>query len=910
MPVISLTPHATLHWTESGPGSPQAPEDWRERLFLLAAMRSGGEFAASSAAASAVRNAEDAAVLRFWGSFAETLLAALCRLPEDAGPSDMSARLMPPSDADYAAWLEGAPPMPGGEYLSRQSLQTIRDHLLAWCAAQTEQAGGLSAFLERRAPRWRRVGRVTFHLAENKADPDNPFAFLATYTVALNQDGRPVHQVLGEALQRYAGEADKSALISLLSPVRSAADHLTWVADMVENGAVYRPQPFSIARAHRMLLDVPVLERNGLVVSIPDWWRTSPRPQVRVTIGETGSPGLGVKGLLDWKVDLALGDQALDEADIRELFEAGDGLVLFKGRWIEADSGKLQQALACWEQARAAASEEGVSFAQAMRMLAGMPLAGTALNERLPDEPEEASGSVFWPHVEPGAALRSLLEQLRCPGRGGAPAALEARLRPYQQEGLDWLSLLSGLGLGACLADDMGLGKTIQVLALLLRERERRSSDPSLLVVPASLLGNWRAEAGRFAPGLRLHFYHPAECGKDQLARWEAHPEELRQADLVITSYAMLTRNSALFSAHSWHLLIADEAQAIKNPGTRQSRALKSIPAGSRIALTGTPIENRLSDLWSLFDFINPGLLGSAGDFKTALRRLEKREQEPYAPLRRLVSPYILRRLKTDRRVIDDLPDKTESVLYCHLTPAQARLYDRLVQQLARQLDELKAEAQSDAKRRGLVLQSLMRLKQLCNHPAQLTGEPDWNPAKSGKFARVAELCRELAERQERVLVFTQFREIIDPLSRHLTEIFGRQGLILHGGTGVGKRKELVDAFQREDGPPFFLLSLKAGGTGLNLTSAGQVIHFDRWWNPAVEDQATDRAYRIGQKKHVLVHKCVTRGTLEERIDALIAGKRRLAGELLNREGEVNLTTLDDNALLDLVRLDLNRAVV
>jgi non-specific serine/threonine protein kinase len=899
MPRISLTPHAALLWAENAAGAPsrdvaEAPADWRRHLFALA-----------GAGADPPVDSGEAAVMRFWRSFAEALLFALCRLPdEDIAPGP--AVLLPcPSDARLDAWLENAPPMTGGEYLSRRSLQDIWNKLAAWCLDEAAHCGGLAAFMEKRAPGWRRVGRVTFHLAENKTDADFPFAFLATYTIALNRDGRPVHKILGEALKHYAGEDDRAALVSLLSPVRAAAERLPWVADMVASGAVYRPQAFSISQAHRLLLDVPDLELGGLSVSIPDWWEKRPRPNVRITVGENSAPTVGLQGLLDWNVGLALDDRDLSREEIQALFEAGDGLVLFKGRWIEADSRKLRQALEHWEEARAACEEEGITFAQGMRLLAGLPMnLGAADND-------EDAGAAAWPHVEAGVAMQELLRKVRNPEAEAVPASLNGRLRPYQQAGLSWLSLLSGLGLGACLADDMGLGKTLQVLALLLLHKERRAPvRPSLLVVPASLLGNWRAEAERFAPSLTLHFYHPAESGKERITRWDRHPEELRAADLVVTSYTMLAGNSELFSAHPWRLVVADEAQNIKNPGTRQARALKKITADARIALTGTPIENHPSDLWSLFDFINPGLLGSAKIFKKVVGDLEKRREDRYAPLRRLVGPYILRRLKTDKRIIDDLPDKTESVTYCRLTQLQAKLYVQVTDHLRRELERLAEEEDSRNKRRGLVLQSIMRLKQLCNHPAQLTGEPDWNPAKSGKFERLAELCREMAERQERVLVFTQFREIIDPLSRHLESVFERPGLVLHGAVGVKRRKGLVDAFQRDDGPPFFILSLKAGGTGLNLTAAGQVVHFDRWWNPAVEEQATDRAFRIGQKKNVLVHKCVVRGTLEERIDGLLRRKRDLADEILGNDGEIPITNLDDKALLDLVRLDINRAVM
>jgi len=352
-------------------------------------------------------------------------------------------------------------------------------------------------------------------------------------------------------------------------------------------------------------------------------------------------------------------------------------------------------------------------------------------------------------------------------------------------------------------------------------------------------------------------------------------------------------------------VLILDEAQAIKNPASRQTRATKKLKATSRIALTGTPIENRLGDLWSLFDFLCPGLLGSASRFKAFTKSLAAGENDQYAPLRNLVRPYILRRLKTDKSIISDLPEKTEVHAWCGLSKTQAALYRKEIKQLATSLETL-----DGMKRRGLVLATLMRLKQICNHPSQLLGDDRYDPGSSGKFARLAELCEEIASRQEKLLVFTQFREITGPLAAFLTEQFGQPGLVLHGGTPVKQRKRLVDEFQQEDGPPFFILSLKAGGTGLNLTEASHVIHFDRWWNPAVENQATDRAFRIGQRNNVLVHKFVCQGTVEEKIDALITEKSALASDLLEGSAETLLTEMNNEELLELVSLDVNKIQV
>jgi non-specific serine/threonine protein kinase len=448
----------------------------------------------------------------------------------------------------------------------------------------------------------------------------------------------------------------------------------------------------------------------------------------------------------------------------------------------------------------------------------------------------------------------------------------------------------------------MGLGKTVQVIALLRLGESQPRRGPSLLVVPASLVANWKAEAERFAPDLRLLVAHPSERRSAELAALSA--DELEGVDVVVTSYGSLPR-FAWVTKRRWELVVLDEAQAIKNPGAKQTRAAKALQGGARLALTGTPVENRLSDLWSLFDFVCPGLLGSAAEFGRFAKRLAANESPSrYAPLRGLVRPYILRRLKTDKSVISDLPEKTEVRAFCSLTKKQAALYQETVSALARELDE-----KEGIQRRGAVLAFLLRLKQICNHPSQWLGDGGYSVEESGKFARLRELVEPIAARQEKALVFTQFREMTAPLARFLEGVFGRAGLILHGETKVKDRRGLVEKFQDERGPPFFVLSLKAGGTGLNLTAASHVIHFDRWWNPAVENQATDRAFRIGQKRNVLVHKFVCRGTVEEKVDALIDSKRELASSVVEGGGEVLLTELPNDEILRLVSLDIHAAL-
>jgi SNF2 family DNA or RNA helicase len=564
---------------------------------------------------------------------------------------------------------------------------------------------------------------------------------------------------------------------------------------------------------------------------------------------------------------------------------------------VEVDRERLSRMMEYFGQVERTASESGISLREAMRMLAGADVDASG---------EDSAGEADWARVVAGPWLAETLKGLRSPERlaGIDPgSALNGTLRPYQQVGVRWLYLLAKLGLGACLADDMGLGKTIQVLSLLLVLRKQDSGDrrPSLLVAPASLLANWASELERFAPSLKALIAHPSTLAAADLMTLA--PGRLQDVDLVITSYGSLLRIPWIAEA-SWRLVVIDEAQAIKNPGAKQTRVAKKLKAQAKFALTGTPVENRIGDLWSIFDFLNPGLLGSSKEFSNFVKRLEDRPHNPYAPLRELVRPYILRRLKTDKTVISDLPDKIEVKAFCQLSRKQAALYKQAVEELAEALDEAEG-----IRRRGLVLSYLMRFKQICNHPSQWLGDGAWSEEDSGKWARLRDIVEVIAAKQEKVLVFTQFREMTAPLAAFLGSIFGRAGLVLHGEIEVKKRKDLVRRFQEDEAVPFFVLSLKAGGAGLNLTAASHVVHFDRWWNPAVENQATDRAFRIGQSKNVLVQKFVCRGTVEEKIDQMIESKWQLSKDLIEGGADLLLTEMKDEELLKLVALDLNAAL-
>ena len=835
----------------------------------------------------------------WWRAFAARYVAALCL----HGPATESGAALPevpaPDAAERASQMLTAPMMPGAEYLTPDTLQALWDDTAAACAAALAAAQtDLQSFLKHLNPAWNLVGRVHFNLAENRRDADAPFAFMATYTTRLSAQAKAQHVPLGQALREYAGAANRERLLSLLLPMQRAAEKCAWLQPMIDAGEVFHPLRWTPQDASRFLASVPELEGAGVVVRMPAAWRASrpPRPQVTGTVGARKPSALGLDGLLDFRMSVTLDGEVLSEQEIASLLAGTDSLVLLRGQWVEVDRERLQRAMQQFNEAEQLAAQDSLTFAEAMRMLSRVSVAA--------DTEEVASPE--WSRVTAGPWLAETLQALRTPdGSDVDPGpALHGTLRPYQRAGVQWLHLLSGLGLGACLADDMGLGKTIQVLSLLLLERRRNKGapvGPSLLVAPASLLANWSAEIEKFAPELRTLIIHPSAMTTAQVKNFT--PALTAGLDLALTTYGSLLRIPALKDSE-WRFAILDEAQAIKNPGAKQTRAAKALRAQARIVLTGTPVENHLGDLWSIFDFINPGLLGSAKQFSRYAKGLADRTANPYGPLRELVRPYILRRMKSDKTIIADLPDKTEVKAYCNLSRLQAALYAQAVQDLQKALEQT-----DGIQRKGLVLAMLVRFKQICNHPSQWLNDSAWAEEDSGKLTRLREIGEVVVARQEKMLVFTQFREMTAPLAAFLGGVFGRPGLVLHGETPVRNRRALVQRFQEDEMVPFFVLSLKAGGTGLTLTAASHVVHFDRWWNPAVENQATDRAFRIGQKKNVLVHKFVCRGTVEEKIDRLIESKRDLSDELLAAGGEIRLTELKDEELLQLVSLDLHAAM-
>ena len=640
----------------------------------------------------------------------------------------------------------------------------------------------------------------------------------------------------------------------------------------------------------------PLLEGSGFGIMVPGWWQgRTARLQARARAKGKGQ-GPNAKSLLNFDAlvsfnwELTLGGAPIDRAEFERLAALKQPLVQLRGQWVVLDPDQIEQALKFFER-RAG----DLSLVDALQL--GLGADGQVL-----------PAGVEFAGLEVEGWLKDLLEQLsdaQTIELLPPPKELRGELRPYQARGVSWMAFLRRFGLGACLADDMGLGKTLQTIALLLDQRERMGVKlPALIVCPTSVVGNWQREIARFAPSLRV-LIHRGSRSADRRAVRACGQAARRGADQLPTAGARRETLAEL----EWGTLVLDEAQNIKNAATKQAQAARALTAAGRVALTGTPVENRLSELWSILTFLNPGYLGSEASFKRDFARPIERTGDKAAAerLRKLTGPFMLRRLKTDPTIIADLPEKQEMKVYCPLTQEQATLYEAVVREALDKVEQ--AEAEGDAmSRRGQVLAMLMQLKQVCNHPAQFAKDGSELGGRSGKLSRLSEMLEEVYATDDRALVFTQFAQMGEMLRKHLREIFYDEVLFLHGGTPAKERDPMVRRFQAPNGPRVFILSLKAGGTGLNLTAANHVFHFDRWWNPAVENQATDRAFRIGQTRNVQVHKFICGGTLEERIDEMIESKRALAESVLGA-GESWLTELSTSQIRDLVQLRREEAL-
>ncbi len=627
------------------------------------------------------------------------------------------------------------------------------------------------------------------------------------------------------------------------------------------------------------------LEQAGFGVLLPAWWTrkgTKQRLTARAAIKSPkmqNNAGLSLETLVNFDWQVALGDQMLTRQELEALARQKSALVKVRGQWVELNPDEILAALDFWKR-----KGEGQT---SVRDVVRMALGAAQMPGGVGAEDVAASGWVadLLAQLQGHAALEEI----------ALPSAFQGELRPYQRRGCSWLHFLQRWGLGACLADDMGLGKTPQTLAFLRQHWEQADKRPTLIICPTSVVGNWQKEAARFTPDLPVMVHH----GLGRI-RGESFAEEAGRHALVLSSYALLHRDFDLLKAVSWAAIILDEAQNIKNPETKQAKAARALQADCRIALTGTPVENHVGDLWSLMEFLNPGFLGNQAEFRRRFFVPIQAGHDPEAAdrLKKLSGPFILRRLKTDKSIIADLPEKNEMKVFCTLTREQASLYQAVVKEAEEALDEAEG-----IQRKGVVLATLSKLKQICNHPAQFLGDNSALPGRSGKLARLTEMLEEALEIGDKALIFSQFAEMGELLRRHLQATFGQEVLFLHGGVSKPKRDQMVERFQaKEGGPRLFILSLKAGGTGLNLTAANHVFHFDRWWNPAVENQATDRAFRIGQTKNVQVHKFLCAGTMEEKIDEMIESKQQVAAHVVGT-GEDWLTELSTTELKALFAL-------
>ena len=721
------------------------------------------------------------------------------------------------------------------------------------------------------------------------------FALQSTQEPSLVVDAGQVWRAKGalRALARHVADPQETLLGELGRAVR--------LYPGIED-ALHTARPSSLTldveSAHLFLSEAaPILLAAGFGVLLPGWWTNpSMRLGAKLSVSTPAQPGsaestsvIGRDGLVDFRWDLAVGEQTLTEQEVADLVEAQQPLVRVRGQWLYVDADRLAKA-----RTFLAKRSRGTG-----RMSVGEVLATLGA---LDDGP----GGLPVVDVEAQGWLADLLsgEVDHRIAAMTAPEGFKGALRPYQERGLAWLSFLESVGLGGVLADDMGLGKTVQLLALMCGEPANQGgpAGPTLLVCPMSLVGNWQREAARFVPGLRVHVHHGAERPKGK-----AFQEVVASCDLVVTTYGLVIRDIDALREMSCRRVVLDEAQAVKNAATRAAVAVRSLPSERRFAVTGTPVENRLGDLWSLMEFANPGLLGAPKSFKERFATPIERhgDAEAATRLRSLTQPFVLRRLKTDTSIITDLPAKIEMEVVCSLTREQASLYQAVVADMMDRIDTTEG-----IERRGLVLATMTKLKQVCNHPAQFLKDGSRLAGRSGKLARVEETLEEVLASGEKALLFTQYAEFGDLLRTHLGARFGREVGYLHGGLGKGQRDDLVARFQDPagGGPSLFVLSLKAGGTGLTLTAANHVIHVDRWWNPAVEDQATDRAFRIGQTRSVQVRKLVCAGTLEEKIALMIKDKRGLAASVVGT-GEGWLTELSTSALRELFTLEAGSVV-
>lgn len=746
------------------------------------------------------------------------------------------------SEAPYAIGLR---------YVDRKWVKRQLDVLLG-CYKKEISAfdGSVDIYFNRKNEKLLFPSRIYFHLVEDK-NTDYPFAFMATYTTK-DDDGTVHHYPLRFALTEYKDDLEKLSL--LIAPISRLSSSSDIIAGLIKSGRIFYPVRFTEEEAYDFLLHSAEFEEEGIECRIPNFWRK--RGLYSSLSISVSSGDMAGGSIVSIRPSMVYEGVAISPEEVKKLLEQKEGLAFLKGRWVALDRKKLEDILQAYD----TFSSDDISVSDLIKYSSGIKKGKCRISFSDRNWLENLSNTIS--------------ESIPL------PSSLNATLRPYQEDGFRYLYAVGKLGFGFCLADDMGLGKTVQVLAYLETLKERGEAGRILLVLPSSLLGNWQSEIEKFTSSLDYSVYHGSG-------------RKLEKSFLVLTTYGVAGRDETL-QTEKWDLVLLDEAQYIKNSTTKVYKAVSAMKRKNAVILTGTPVENNLMNLWSLMDYINSGFLGSRSEF---MRYQKDIDIASLTSLRRAISPFILRRLKTDKSIIRDLPDKIETNLTVNLTKEQIILYNNVVEGLEASLNP---EA-GNFEKKGMVLAAIAKLKAICNHPDQYSGESNYKESESGKFELLKDIASTIHSNGEKVLVFTQFTEIIPALDKLLASVFGKGGLIIDGSVTPKKRTSIVKAFQNGESD-YMVLSLRAAGVGLNLTRATNVIHFDRWWNPAVENQATDRAYRIGQKEKVMVYKFISKDTIEEKIDALITKKKALSDSLLSDLNSDILSKLSVEELLSAMK--------
>ncbi len=764
--------------------------------------------------------------------------------------------------SDLTNFVKNKPYCLGNEFVNEKWVKNIIYELFSVFKNEIDNFdGSIDSYFTEKNQTLVIPSRVYFHLVESRED-NNSFAFMATYST--RKDNKVKHYPLKYALIEY--KDSENELKNLTKSLYVVAGESNFIKKLIETGEIFSPIYITIEEAYIFLKEVPLYEKNGIVCRIPNWWiQREENTSVKIDIDQRRRDGFGFFGrsnLVSVSPKMYYNGLPIQKEEIEKLLIQSEGLSFIKGKWVEVNKEKLFNLLNQYEEL----NKDGTTFAEVLRLYSSTKKVDNDVNIEFSEED--------W------------LKNIAYKNLNSFPDLLEVSdnfhgvLRPYQYDGYKWLLGMTQYEFGVCLADDMGLGKTIQILAFL-ETYKKISSKKILLIVPASLIANWVSEINKFTPN--MNYYVANKISSDI--------NKIFSSFLVITTYQISQRLQALYE-NEWGIVILDEAQAIKNPSTLQAKKIKSLKRDMAIALTGTPIENNLLNLWSIYDFLNPGLLGTEKEFRQNYD-IKSSSTDNVLKLSTIIKPFMLRRLKSDKNIINDLPDKNESTMVVELTKKQIVLYKEIVSEIENK--KISEENQFDQKR--IILTAILHLKQICNHPSQFTGDEEYDIKDSGKFMALKDLCEIIFEKREKVLIFTQFKEITRPINELLKGVFNKEGFIITGDTSINTRNEYVNKFQNED-IPYMILTLKTAGVGLNLTSATNVIHFDRWWNPAVENQATDRAYRIGQKNNLNVYKFTSKGTIEEIISTLLDVKTELTNSVLDNIDNNILNKLSSEELL------------